>query len=429
MAAGDISSERPRSGISRKGATLLYRLLTQPSIRRWGAPLRTLRQICGRQPRRLPLTEARAILVIRPDEIGDVVLTGPFLRELRRAAAPEARITLMVASACYNLVEHCPYVDAVHSFPFSGGWRVVAAAWQLRWKVIRQGFDLVLLPRYDKDWYQSILAAHLLAGRGAILLQRPEALVRFSVAPPVLVETFPNSQIGHEVIQSLRFLQCCGATDIRDSFLELWLTTADRDFARSWLKRHLTRRAPLIVLHPSGGRSPLKQWPIERFRALLKRLDAETFFDFLIIGGKDESWVTSQFAGETCERVVLSVGELTLRQLGAVLEHAMLFVGGDSGPMHLAAAAGTNVIGVFGPTSEVRFRPWGSHCTVVSQRYSCSPDVLGTFEDRCSTCQFSEPRCLTELSVEAVFSAARRVLASGCDLENGPSSDALSRTR
>jgi ADP-heptose:LPS heptosyltransferase len=258
---------------------------------------------------------------------------------------------------------------------------------------------------------------HLLAGRGALVVHR-DGLVKHSssyLPPnlPVVFEVYSAPQIEHEVLHPLRFLRWCGATDANESRLEVWLTDADRLFAHAWLDQHLmTRRAPLVVVHPSGGSSRLKQWPAANFRALLNQLMAETSCEFLIIGGKDEDWITSEFASEASERAVLAVGLFTLRQLCAVLEHARLFVGGDSGPMHLAAAAETPVLGIFGPTSELRFRPWGRHCRVASQRYACSPDVLGTFEDRCTACRFPEPRCLTELSVESVTAEVHAILST-----------------
>lgn len=389
-----------------------------PITIRWAAPIRTLRQIFGWRPTRILLHEAEGILVIRPDEIGDVILTGPFLRELRQAA-PRAHITLLVKIACRELVEHCPYVDAVHALNFGAvddadRIRLYWAAFILRlsrlsWK----GFDLVLLPRRGIDWYNSKLVGHLLAGRGAILVHR-ESLIKTSLLPPpdpqVNSECYSNPHIEHEVLHNLSFLQWCGDTDAMNARLELWISEADRQFARSWLRHHLPRRAQLVVMHPTGGSSRLKQWPIVNYRALLNNLLTETCFNFLIIGGSEEMWVRSEFARDVCKRVSLAVGELTLRQLSGVLQEAVLFIGGDSGPMHLAAAAGTTVIAVFGPTSELRFHPWGSHCNVVSQHYACSPDKRATFEGRCETCCFPEPRCLTELSVESLLSKVRSVL-------------------
>src|SRR5262249_45220100 len=144
--------------------------LASPSIGRWVAPLRTLRQLWGWRPERIPLAKARNILVIRPDGIGDVVLTSPFLRELRRAA-PRARIILLVKMGCRELVEHCPYADAVYSLDFEHRKRLRWAAWCLRWgRMPWRGFDLVLLPRSDVDWFNSELVGHILAGRGALLV-------------------------------------------------------------------------------------------------------------------------------------------------------------------------------------------------------------------------------------------------------------------
>jgi ADP-heptose:LPS heptosyltransferase len=399
----------------RRARELLAVCFCAPRVIQWAAPLRKLRSLYGWRPNLVSLWDAHEILVIRPDEIGDVVLTSPFLRELRRAA-PHARITLLVKPACLELVEHCPHVDSVHAFEFGGRARLLLDVWRLRLSHLPlRGFDLVLLPRCDIDWYNSELIAHLLAGRGAVVVHRGSHLSaslrgtgRRHMFP---TEVYSNPGIAHEATQPLRFLEWCGASTIDNARLELWIPDVDRSAARARLARDLPRQAPLVVIHPSGGRSRLKQWPVERFRHLLEQLKLETICNFLIVGGKDEDWIEVEFSMAVCERVALAVGRFTLRQLGAVLADAQLFVGGDSGPMHLAAAAGTAVVAILGSTSEVRFGPRGNLCHVVSLRYPCNPDVLGTFEARCSSCRFAEPRCLTELPVEAVLAQAHAVLA------------------
>lgn len=394
--------------------------LASPATARWAAPIRTLRQIFALNVARRPIAEARKILVIRPDEIGDVVLATPFLRALRQFA-PRARITVVVKSTCRELVELCPYIDAVHALDFTSGEgdgrrvRLYWAAWWLRWRRLPWlGFDLVLLPRRAVDWYGSEIVGHLLAGRGALVAHRDTMAKSSSNSPEnasTAINFYSNVEIAHEVLHNLSFLRWCGAADSTNSCLELWLSDADRHFASTWLGEHFGQSAGVIVVHPSGGHSMLKQWPLKKFRALLNQLKRETRCSFLIIGGQDEGWIAREFADEVSERVTVAVGQFTLRQLSAVIERAELFVGGDSGPMHLAAAVGSPVIGIFGPTSEVRFRPWGPNSHVVSLRYACSPDVLGTFEDRCQTCRFSEPRCLTELSVDPIVTQVRALLA------------------
>src|SRR5262249_8590984 len=147
--------------------------LLSERVLRWAAPLRTLRQMCGWRLHPMPLAHARKVLVLRPDEIGDVVLTTAFLRELRRGA-PQAQIDLIVKRACRELVEHCPYVNTVHAFDFSldnrRRLRLCWSAWCLRLsRRISTDFDLVLLPRRGPDYYDSVFLGHLLAGKGVLL--------------------------------------------------------------------------------------------------------------------------------------------------------------------------------------------------------------------------------------------------------------------
>jgi heptosyltransferase-2 len=403
------------------------RLLTRPQILRWAAPLRTLRYTFGWRPPRIPLHQALSILVIRPDEIGDLVLTTSFLRELRRAA-PLAHITLIVKTACPELVQHCPYVDAVYSFDFSAGitrhWSLCRWAWTLR--TIRRfwrGFDLIMLPRRGADHYGSELLAYLLAGRGTILAHR-ESLPKIASGSRLrsgAITYFSNPHVEHEVLHNLRFLRWCGAADVQDDQLELWITDTDRRFARTFLDHNITHRGPLVVVHPSGGRSPLKQWPVVNYKSHVDRLLTETNSNVLVVGGRNELWLAEIFPKQASDRIATSIGQIGLRQVAAVLERASVFVGGDAGPMHIAAATGIAVIGIFGPTSVLRFSPWGAKCRVVSRHYACTPDELETFADRCHACRFAESWCLTGLSVDKVFSEVKSGLwEAGSKIANDP---------
>jgi hypothetical protein len=111
------------------------------------------------------LASVRRAVVLRPDEIGDVVVTGPFLREFRRLL-PDAHITLVVKPAARALVEHCPYVDAVHVYPGRRHARalrpIVLPVVALRFALAAlrpQRPDLVVLPRWDGDQSYATFAA------------------------------------------------------------------------------------------------------------------------------------------------------------------------------------------------------------------------------------------------------------------------------
>src|SRR5262249_37523646 len=145
-----------------------------------------------------------------------------------------------------ELVEHCPYVNAVHTLDFSHHnrrrLRLCWGAWRLRLsRRISMDFDLVLFPRRGPDYYDSVLLGHLLAGKGAILTNHQSMEQGASVGPRAsegLATYFANHQIEHEVLHNLRLLQQCGIAEPFSHDLELWSTDSDQIFARSWLDRH-----------------------------------------------------------------------------------------------------------------------------------------------------------------------------------------------
>lgn len=381
------------------------------------APVRTARRVFGIQPEWRPLERCRRILVIRPDEIGDVVLTSAFLRELR-AAAPRAEISLCVKPACVPLVELCPYVDRVWSLPF----RVVLQPKErapLVWAVLKRklanigrGFDAVFLPRVDADACSAELAAHLLTGSGSVVMNSA-SFISWSVAlprsEPLADRHHLIRQPQHEVLSNSEFLESCGAKPVRD-YLEFWFSQDDTKAAESWLSSNSVSGRS-IVFHPPGGHSVLRRWPAGKSRELAEAMAAQTEAVVVVVGGPADGWLRDEFSGLDRDKIKIALNTFTLRQLGALIKSCGYFVGGDSGPMHVAASVGAKVVGIFGPGSEIRFKPWSPKSRVVSLRYRCAPDSRFTFEACCQSCIYSENKCLTELSVEKVMAATKEMLA------------------
>lgn len=392
----------------------------RPALAQWFAPWRTLRRVLGVSLRPIPLPQCRKILVIRPDELGDVVMTSAFLRELR-AMAPQAEISICTKPVALPLVEMCPYIDKAWSLPFRIALEPIERA-RLVWAVMKskpyqswRGYDAVLLPRVDADRCCAELAAHLLAGRGTVWMNSP-GFIRYTSAVPegagVGTLRYVCREAQSEVLTNLEFLEWCSGRRPESAKLEVWTSQRDEEAAQAWLQTHFPCRLPLVVFHPSGGNNSLKLWPLPKFRELVSHFLEEGRFNVLIVGGQGEVRLKAALDLPACERLAYSLGELSLRQLACVFRSARLFVGGDSGPMHLASAAGAPVVGIFGPASLKRFHPTGPRSEAVSLSLACNPDQVGSFEANCVSCIHAENRCLTELPVESVLAAAKRMLAA-----------------
>jgi ADP-heptose:LPS heptosyltransferase len=143
-----------------------------------------------------------------------------------------------------------------------------------------------------------------------------------------------------------------------------------------------------------------KLWEEKKFAVLADRLREELGIGIVLTGG--ESAPLERICRMMRTKAVNLGGRTTLRELACIYREADLLVTTDSGPMHLAAAVGTPVVALFGPTDPARTGPYGSGNRIVRKGLSCSP----CFRKRCET-----PRCMTDISVEEVFTAVKEMLA------------------
>jgi heptosyltransferase-2 len=357
------------------------------------------------------------VLVVRLDELGDAVMTTAFLRELRRAA-PGARVTLVVNPATRALFDACPHVDAVLTMRVAGPvalrplvlpWR----AWRVARRVRRAGApDVALLPRWGTDSVYATYLAYFSGARARVGYSEQVDARRRRLNrgyDRLLTHALPFTGWRHDVEHALGVLDALGAPPV-DASLELWPGAADDAFAARALAAAGAGDGPLVALGPSGGHSALKQWPAARFAALADRLRAELGARVVLVGGPGEEALGEAVAAACAVRPLALVGRTTLPQLAAVLRRCALYVGNDAGPLHVAAAAGTAVVGVFGSSDPTRFGPWGPRARVVWRPPPCAPVYQADRPDRCARCVRAEPVCLTAIGVDEVFDACRAAL-------------------
>ncbi len=330
------------------------------------------------------------VLVVKPASLGDVLMSTAFLAALRDCL-PQAAITVLAttwARAALAGNPHCDHVldSGSVGFPRRFGFRAYRTCVS---RVREQGFThcfvldrsplMAMLPRLAGiPWRAGLDSAH----RGIALHVR-----------------VPCPEDRHEVKIYLDVLRKTGI-DVMEPRLHFVPQPADEAAAeRLLVERGLAKAGPLIAVHPGGGTNPgdeleSKRWSKGNFGALAERLVQAYGATILLVGGPDDVAICGaieQYADVSLANVA---GALSFAQLGALIQRCHLFIGNDSSPMHLAAAVGTPVVALFGPTSPRKFGPYGTGNAVV-----------------CFETGRGEEQSLSE--VDAVAAAAERTIRSG----------------
>ena len=171
--------------------------------------------------------------------------------------------------------------------------------------------------------------------------------------------------------------------------------------AEAYIARFFTgagTEGPVFAVNPfSSTGSRFKRWDMERYGDLITRITAEGLASVLILWGPGEEEEAERLKSTAGNKAMLAC-PTNVPQLLSLLKRVDMYIGGDTGMMHLAALAGTPVLAVFGPTDHKINGPYGSLHRVVRRELACSP---------CKNKDCRDRRCLTEISVEEVLRAAR----------------------
>ncbi len=346
---------------------------------------------------------AKKILVMRYRFIGDTVLTIPFLRNLRRAE-PDAYIAWMVAPRSSDVIKGVPYVNeliywdpvTIHADSL-GGHRT----WSSKIRFIRE----LRARRFDKIYVlkRSLSSAVMawLSGAAERIGFDTEGRGLF------LTKRVPYQHDRHEVQNFLDVLRADGIS-VKDDHLELWSAPDEDAFVHALLRsKGIGTGERLMAIHPFSAVVE-RGWPLENFARLATELSEKGFFP-LILGGPGDRGRFAEARGLFGQRAVDLVGALTIRQTAALLRKTGLFVGNDSGIMHVAAAAGVPVVALFGPQSPVKFGPWGKKTRVIYKAFPCSP-CRQKFFTECRPSARMRPFCIEEISVAEVVNESLKLL-------------------
>lgn len=336
------------------------------------------------------------ILIVRMGSLGDIVHTLPAAATLKRAF-PQAEIDWVVEARWAPLLERNPHLAQLH--------RVETQTWRRRlaeagtWRSLLESIGRLRSRRYDcaldfQGLVKSAAVARLSGAARVVGFDGAELREGFSsVFYTARAQPPTNGRPAAHVVE--RNLALAAAIGASEPVLEFCCSPAPEDAERMHAATAGLER--YAALSPSAGWAA-KRWPEEAFAALALRIRRDLELRVVINCGPGEEQITGRVAELAADARPLllrpSVGELI-----ALVRDAALVAGGDTGPVHLAAACGTPVVAIFGPTDPARNGPFGPACRVV--RAEGAPTTYSRAAD---------PEAIRRVTVEQVFRAAADLL-------------------
>lgn len=341
---------------------------------------------------------AKRILIVNVNWLGDVLFSTPFIRALRNNF-PDAYIACMIVPRCKeilegnaNLNEIIVYDEKACHSGFLGKIRFIG---QLK----KYKFDTVfLLHRSFTRTFLTYLAGirqrigYYTLKRSFFLTEKPR----------------PEKKILHRAEYYLGLARAVGLK-VDDKGCDFFLRPEEISWANDFLKTAGVKNGQKIIIFNPGGNWIPKRWPVENFGELGKKISAhfgETA-KILLSGSEKDVKLANSISERIQAGVVITCGKATLRQTAALFKRADLVVSNDSGPLHIAAAVGAKVIGIFGPTSPEITGPYKADVNNVILLHKDIGCKIPCYNMKCSY-----SRCMAAIKPDEVFEAVIHLMTN-----------------
>ncbi len=323
------------------------------------------------------------VLLIRPDHLGDLVLTTPVLDALKKHI-PDAHITMMVGPWSSEIVARHPALDRLITCQFPGFRRAKQGIFEpyiqlfrVAQQVRRGNYDIAINLRPDFWW-----------GAALMYLAAVPRRIGYALQPgtPFLTHAERFHTPEHATVSNVRLisagLKALGRDGLDEPFTPehyplVFIPTEDE---QAWVTQRLQNAAistdvPLVVIHAGTG-AAVKLWRTEAWTSIANALTTTCSARIVLTGSESERPMLEEIA-QGITPAPLLITDATVGQLAAILKRASMVLGVDSGPLHLAVAQGTPTLQIFGPTDTHIFGPWGPaqrHGVIASTH--CCPSCL-----------------------------------------------------
>lgn len=346
-----------------------------------------------REKQRIDLSDLKKILLIRLRRIGDVVLTTPAVAALKTHLS-HASLSYLIEDPYRELVEGNPHLDEVIVIPQK---QKALDLLKLAQKIRKEHFDGLIDfhggPR--ASWITLLSGAKMKVG---YKIQNKGFLYDISVPRS------PEKGHIHSVENHVNLIRSLGLDT--GSAPRIFLPEASIEEKKNiadLIRKKCRETIKTVVLHVGSG-NEFRDWGADNLGRLAELIVEETKACILLVGGPEDASRAEAIAKKNQEKIFSFAGQTGLRELRELIRQADLFVGTDSGPMHIAASTATPLVALFGPTLPERFRPWREDVRLIEKDFECRSSC------RQRECVHGDFRCLLTITPKEVFTKCADLL-------------------
>ncbi|MEC9487926.1 MAG: glycosyltransferase family 9 protein [Halanaerobium sp.] len=349
--------------------------------------------------RRKEVNINRVLLIILAP-LGDTLFTTPAIRALRERYS-RAEITALVWDSNHEMLKGNPDINHLVVCPES--WKLP----QIISSLHEQEFDLAVG----------------LSNLGSFILPFCPAEYKIGFKSRSLGifydEDVPDDRNIHAIDYCLGIVEAVGART-NNHVPRFYYQEEDRELAADYLAQHGFQPGNFVAIHPGGKFFTRKRWPLKNYSELIRAFGEEMHLPVIIIGGPGD-WGLAEEIIQRGGVGLNAAGQLGIKETGALLHMARLFVGNDSAPLHIASALGVHSIGLFGPTDPDNFAPRGKNAHIIRKKLFCNPcfrwlgmpwQYFPTLHRDC------DGNCMEVITVDDVMNKASQILKGSGNLED-----------
>ena len=282
--------------------------------------------------------KVKNILIIKLDDAGDMVYATPVFKLIKQKY-PESKTTLWCKNATSELIKHDPFLDFIIT----------------KKEQLEQKYDLILDLRGNIESlkYAFLHPPKIRLDRGTIRLKNKL-----------------KGQHPHEIQTNFEIIKILIDDAHTELQPEIYYSKYEENLAQKYIAENNLEK--FAVLHV-GANKKLRKWPLENYAALANILKNQYQLDLIFVGNTQDMEDIAQVKSRLEFKTYAVAGNFSWTQYAALVKKAALFVGNESGPLHVAAAMGTPLVGLFGPGEPRIFYPYGEKSTFVHHVLTCNP--------------------------------------------------------